>query len=278
MADMNKEVTYFKFQSHINDFLTKLKNKPIQAQPSVFLKNRDFGKEKLIRILIRRGVLKRKESIKDPTNSEEKTAKYFVKYTIIRDGYEDKIKKLYDDYFGKKQITEIKTDVNECDGCGGGDCSSSIGGTSASSVGGQYTVPLGPAMLKRPGYNANRKKNKKVPEPENILGKTVMGENKKRNIYLTEEQMNYILKKQGVLNEEGEAGGIGGATTTFSVGAETTRGDMGYDVPAFSKNKNTTQNKKQKGLKTDFFAGAMDRTPGLSCADHVGKDGKVHSK
>jgi hypothetical protein len=34
--------------------------------------------------------------------------------------------------------------------------------------------------------------------------------------------MNYILEKQG-LDE----------TTTFSVGAETSRGDMGYDAPAF---------------------------------------------
>lgn len=268
MADNNKEVTYFKFQSHINDFLTKLKTKPIQAQPSVFLKNRDFDKEKLIRILINRKVITRKESIKDPTNSDEKKAKYFVKYTIIRDGFEDKIKKLYNDYFGKKVI-------DECDGCGGGDSPVSLGGTSCDSVGGQYVQPLG-QVQRREVYlagNAN-KKNKKVPEPENILGKTVTAESKTRKIYVTESQMKYILANQGLLTEEGE--GIGGATTTFSVGAETTRGDMGYDVPAFAKSKN--KNKKEKGTNGDFFKGAMDRTPGLSCSDHVGKDGKVHSK
>ena len=136
MAGKKEEVTYFKFQSHINDFLAKLKEKPIQAQPSAFLKNRDFDKEKLIRILIKRNVITRKESIKDPTNSDEKKAKYFVKYTIIRDGYEDKIKKLYNDYFGKQVI-------DECDGCGCADGGGDIGGTSSFSVDGQYVKPLG---------------------------------------------------------------------------------------------------------------------------------------
>jgi hypothetical protein len=46
---------------------------------------------------------------------------------------------------------------------------------------------------------------------------------KKRRIKLTESQMDYILNKNGI-NE---------TTSTFSVGAETTRGDMGYDAPAF---------------------------------------------
>lgn len=272
MAD-NKEITYFKFKSHIEDFLTKLKNKPIQAQPSVFLKNRDFDKEKLIRILIRRNIITRKESIKDPTNSEEKTAKYFVKYTIIRDGFESKVKKLYDDYFGEKE------NLNECDGFGGGDASGGIGGTSSFSVDGQYTVPFG-EIQRRPVYLAGKanKKNKKVPEPENVLGKTVTAESMKRRIRLTEAQMKYILREQGLLTEEGEGGAIGGATTTFSVGAETTRGDMGYDYPAFAKNKNTRTNKNQKGTDSDFFKPAMERKPGFSCSDHVGDDGKVHSK
>ena len=101
-----------------------------------------------------------------------------------------------------------------------------------------------------------------------------MAAESKRKIFVTEAQMKYILAKQGLLTEDGES--IGGATTTFSVGAETTRGDMGYDVPAFAKSKN--KNKKEKGTSGDFFKGAMDRTPGLSCSDHIGSDGKVHSK
>jgi hypothetical protein len=211
----SKEVTYYQFSSHIQNFLSKLKNKPTQAKPSKFLEDNEFTKEKLIRILIKRNILKRKESIKDPTNSEEKTAKYYVKYTIIRDGFEDKMKKFYKDYFGKEVLTEC-----DCGSCTGG--AEGGGATNADFVGGQYTVPFG-GVQHRKSYLSTRKKNKKEPKPENILGKEISENMKKRKIKLTESQMNYILNKQG-LDE---------STTTFSVGAETTRGDMGYDAPAF---------------------------------------------
>lgn len=211
-----KEVTYYQFYSNIQNFLSKLKTKPTSAEPSKFLKDNDFGKEKLIRVLIKRNILKRKESIKDPTNSDEKKAKYYVKYTIIRDKFEDKMKKLYHDYFGKEIL-------EECD-CGGCDAGTSEGGgaTNCSFVDGQYTVPFG-NIQRRPSYLSRRKKNNKEPKPEEVLGKNISESMKKRRIKLTESQMDYILSKNGI-NE---------TTSTFSVGAETTRGDMGYDAPVF---------------------------------------------
>ena len=212
-----KNITYYQFYSNIQNFLTKLKSKPTTAEPSKMLKDNDFGKEKLIRVLIKRNILKRKESIKDPTNSEEKKAKYYVKYTIIRDKFDDKMKNLYKDYFGKEVL-------EECD-CGGCICGSEEGGGGATNcdfVGGQYTVPFGNVQRRR-SYLSTRKKKNKEPKPEDILGKNISEYMKKRRIKLTESQMDYILNKKGI-NE---------TTTTFSVGAETTRGDMGYDAPAF---------------------------------------------
>lgn len=230
----NKEVTYYKFSSHIQDFLSKLKTKPTQAKPSKFLEDNDLTKEKLVRILIKRNILKRKETIKDSTNSEEKTAKYYVKYTIIRDGFTNKLKKMYKDYFGKDVITEC-----DCGSCMGGGCeggtSEGGGATNTDSVGGQYTMPF-MGVQRRKSY-LDKKKNKKTPKPEEILGKTISENMKKRKIKITESQMNYILEKQG-LNE---------TTTTFSVGSETTRGDMGYDAPAFIDKE------------------TADREPGFSC-------------
>ena len=64
------------------------------------------------------------------------------------------------------------------------------------------------------------------------------------------------------LEEEAMAAG---ATSTSSVGAETTRGYMGYDTPAFGKSKNTRKNKNEKGNDTDFFKSSMEREPGFSC-------------
>lgn len=245
------EVTFFKFQSNINDFLSKLKSKPIQAQPSKFLKDNDLDKEKLIRVLIKRNIIKRKESIKDPTNSDEKVARYYVKYTIIREGYLDKLREMYNDYFKKEKL-------NECDGYTSIDASAIGGATSCDSSNGQYTTVIG-GILSRPSYlDTRRRKNNKEPKPENILGKEIKAESMKKRIKLTESQMNYILAKKGLLNEEGEGGSIGGATTTFSVGADTTRGDMGYDVPAFGGS-------SKKGPKKDFFSDAMSRKPGECC-------------
>jgi hypothetical protein len=216
MAQDKKEVTYYQFYSNIQNFLSKLKSKPTSAEPSKLLKDNDFGKEKLIRVLIKRNIIKRKESIKDPTNSEEKTAKYYVKYTIIRDKFEDKIKTLYHDYFGKDVLEEC-----DCGGCDGGAMEGG-GATNCSFVGGQYTVPFG-NMQRRKSYLTTRKKKNKEPKPEEVLGKNISENMNKRRIKLTESQMDYILNKKGI-NE---------TTTTFSVGAETTRGDMGYDAPAF---------------------------------------------
>lgn len=221
MSETKKEMTYYQFYSHIQNFLSKLKDKPTSAKPSKFLEDNEFGKEKLIRILIKRNILKRKETIKDPTNSDEKKAKYFVKYTIIRDGFDKKIKSLYNDYFGKEVISEC--DGGASAGCDGG--VSNGGATSCDSVGGQYVAPFG-GIQYRPSYLSTRKKNKKVPKPEDVLGKNISETTMKKRIKLTESQMNYILNKKGIdsVNE---------ATTTTTVGAETTRGDMGYDAPAF---------------------------------------------
>ena len=40
-----------------------------------------------------------------------------------------------------------------------------------------------------------------------------------------------VYKKRGGIKEEGEGGAIGGATSCDSVGGETSRSDVGYDVP-----------------------------------------------
>lgn len=224
MPNNKKEVTYYQFSSNIQDFLSKLIVKPTTAKPSKFLVDNDFNKEKLIRILIKRNILKRKETIKDPTNSEEKTAKYYVKYTIIRNGYNDKIKKLYNDYFGKDVITE-------CD-CGCEGTSSNGGATNCDGVGGQYTVPF-KGIQYRPSYLSTRKKkNNKEPKPEEVLGKNLNEHMGTRRIKLTEEQMNYILKKQGLIDE-----------TTGCC----TVGDYTYDAPAF------------------IDKATADRKPGFSC-------------
>ena len=151
---MDNTVTYYKFYSEIRHFIEKLVKNPIKCDINTFLKEQGFNKEKLIHALIKRGIIKRKESIKDPTNSEEKQAMYYVKYSVIKEGFEDKIKKMFNEYFKQNineimqrkiyltedQITLIVRNLIKEDGEGG-----VSGGNTCTGVGGdngmEYTAP-----------------------------------------------------------------------------------------------------------------------------------------
>lgn len=210
------ETTYYRFLSEVRAFLAKLIKEPIKAEPSKYLKDRGFNKTRLINVLIKSEILERHEKILDRTNSEEKTAKYVVKYRVRKKDFEKRIEKIYIKNFEKNlPDKEEKKQVNECDGGAvGGDGSG--GATSTSSVGSEtsrgdvgYDVLFGP-MISRPGYLAARGKKKKgETKPEDILGKDISAEGKSpRKIYFTESQMKKILEEE-----------MGGATTTATVGS-----------------------------------------------------------
>lgn len=136
------------------------------------------------------------------------------------------------------------------DGSGGATSTSSVASeTTRGDLG--YDVPFG--QVQRRGIYVGAQGEKRSTNP--ILGKTITAEAKKgRRIYITEEQYQRILEEEG----------LGGATTTFSVGAETTRGDMGYDAPFPGKGK-----KKNK-----FLGPALDRTPGGICINQMDDETK----
>ena len=176
---MNKsEITYYKFYSEIRNFLSKLLSNPIKSEITNFFKENDFTKEKLIHALIKRGILNRKEHVKDRTNSEEEKTTYYVKYSINKQDFESKIKKMFNEYF-KQNINEMS---------------------------------------------------------------------KVRHICITEAQLKDLARNF-----------VKEATTCGSVGGETTRGDMGYDVPAFAPSKDGKGKKNNK-----FFKDSLIRKPGMS--------------
>lgn len=197
------ETTFYRFLSEMRAFLSALMKDPIGAKPSQYLKNRDFSRSKIIKELMKRGVLERNEKILTPDKTGEKEVKYSAKYLVKKKDFEKKIKRLYIKYFEKNEPEKL----NECDGgaMGGGEA---LGGTSSFSVGADttrgdvaYDVVLG--RLARPGYNEHRKKKK---SDNDILGKTIHAESKKpKRIYITEEQLNFIIED--------------GSPSTMSVGA-----------------------------------------------------------
>lgn len=314
------ETTFYRFQSEVRAFLSKLLKNPVDAQPSKYLKDRDFTRKKLINELLSRDVIERHEKILDRTNSDEKEAKYVVKFKVHKKDFEKRLHRIYIKYFEKnepeKKINE-EADIRSCanvvgvvgvgkpggtadrwaqyinrndngykpalfaneeemkenilngpdgdtyrkrggineEGEGGGAAAGGDGGggaTSTSSVASEttrgdvgYDTPIFP-MQRRTIY-AGTQGDIKTKNP--ILGKTITAESKKsRRIFVTEEQFNMILKEEGL--------GAGGATTTTSVASETTRGDLGYDVPFLGKAKGKSSSK--------FLKPAMDREPGFS--------------
>lgn len=114
-----QETTYYRFLSEVRAFLAKLIKEPIKAEPSKYLKDRDFTKSKLIKDLMSRDVLERHEKILDSTNSDEKTAKYVVKYKVKKKDFEKRIHKIYIKYFEKNEPD--KENINEDGESGVGD-------------------------------------------------------------------------------------------------------------------------------------------------------------
>jgi len=298
---VKEETTFYRFNSEIKSFLGKLKNKPIQAEPSKYLKDRGFTKDKLIRLLIKKGIIDRNEKILTPDKDGVKNVKYTVKYKIhvstednnvsgkttdvTSQCFDDKIEKIYKSFFGepskvlkeemdmfscpnivgvvsgrgggvgskmcdrwaeyvnnskdkkrtvfkdeddmKKRILKTeKKKVNECD-CGS--CGADIAGATNTECSGQFIQPFG-GVQRRDILATKQKKDKNYIDPTKILGKTINAESQKRKVVFTESQMRYIMEAQEVDLDE--------ATTCGGVGAETSRGDVGYDAPGFTSKKN----------------------------------------
>lgn len=245
----NKETTFYAFNSNVRKFLSNLIKSPVQAKVNKFLEDRNFSKKKLINILIKRNILDRNEKITDENGKQT----YNVKYKIIKRDFEKKIKQIYNDYFDEnlesdKEILKefsaksvfkdedaMKKNIfNGSDGekykkCGGirldeTDCEES----------GQFTTKTFKTQ-RRPIYK-------------------VMENNRKKHIFITESQLNYIQeminisnKGDKILTEDGEGGGSadGGGSYGQAIGATNASQSGEYDVPLFG-DKSTLSRKNGK--------------------------------
>lgn len=184
---MEQETTFYRFLSEIRAFLSKLVKNPMKADVNKYLKDRNFNKTKTINVLLKRDVLERHEKILDSTNSDEKEPKYTVKYKVRKKDFEDRIYKIYIQYF-EKNLPEKKEEIKECDGDAAGATSADVCNMSAP------ILPLG--QLQRRTVGSVPKKKKKENSPSDILGKTITAESanrKARICYITEEQLEMLV-------------------------------------------------------------------------------------
>lgn len=190
--------SYFRFTSEIKAFIKKILDNPIKAEPTSFLSERGFNKDKLINILIKRGVIGRRERILDSTNSDEKTPKYKVKYkqklALNGEKFYDIMEKVFKQY--------IKDRLNECDGAGGCDAGGCAcdGCEGVLDQRGAFVAPFGTIISQKP-LGGKRKRKKGETRPENVLGKTLTAEGKRRRrIYITESQFNELIEATATSN------------------------------------------------------------------------------
>ena len=182
---MEQETTFYRFLSEIRAFLSKLVKNPMKADVNKYLKDRNFNKTKTINVLLKRDVLERHEKILDSTNSDEKEPKYTVKYKVRKKDFEDRIYKIYIQYF-EKNLPEKKEEIKECDGDAAGATSADVCNMSAP------ILPLGQLQRRTVGSIPKKKKN----SPSDILGKTITAEStnrKARICYITEEQLEMLV-------------------------------------------------------------------------------------
>lgn len=182
---MEQETTFYRFLSEIRAFLSKLVKNPMKADVNKYLKDRNFNKTKTINVLLKRDVLERHEKILDSTNSDEKEPKYTVKYKVRKKDFEDRIYKIYIQYF-EKNLPEKKEEIKECDGDAAGATSADVCNMSAP------ILPLGQLQRRTVGGVPKKKKN----SPSDILGKTITAESanrKARICYITEEQLEMLV-------------------------------------------------------------------------------------
>lgn len=190
-----KEVTFYEFFINVKSFLKDLLNKPADADVSDLFKSKGISKSGLISKMKDIDLIKSDDRIDEvPVEEEKKThpygkkmvAKRYVKYSIPRKNFEDKIKKLYKQIFNESEVKHVFQDTEklitdmldmdsdnayrnrggydkdlvECD-CGSA-MGSSVGGDGSSNaygVGGAFDVPMS-SKIKRSFWKPAMKRNK----------------------------------------------------------------------------------------------------------------------
>lgn len=112
MLKEEMEMTEYKFKGSVKRFLHDLLQDPVTAEPGNVLTLNGLTRAKLIKLLIKKGILQKHMSIIDKNaDGEPMTAKMKVSFKVPKQEYDKKVKRLYIELF-EKNVPEKKK-VNE---------------------------------------------------------------------------------------------------------------------------------------------------------------------
>lgn len=192
-----KEITFYEFFVNAKSFLKDLLTKPSEAEPSEIFTSNGISKNDLLSKMKHIGLIKSDERIDEvPVEEGKKThpygtklvSKHYVKYSIPRERFENKMKELYKELFSecdKKQVfkdtEQLITDILDMDsdnayknrggydkdlmsedGAAGGGattCGSVMQGGGTNPDAGQFITPVSPTQ-RRSFWKPAMKRNK----------------------------------------------------------------------------------------------------------------------
>lgn len=188
------ELTRHAFISHMSAYINSLLNKPTSAQPDDHLKSFGIDGKKALEIVLDKNkpygpLVMRSEKIKTDDDNKDR---FYIKYTFLNNenNFYDKMKALYNKY--------VENNINESVIKEEGEGGFSGGATAGSESMGAYDAPFTKKPIKR------------------------------KTIYITEEQLNYIRE---------------------AVQMDTMHGDFGYDAPGLEISENDPTMNHQNMVK-----------------------------
>ena len=160
LKELKEQVTFFQFKNKLISFLKELLRDPINANLDPFFKNNGISRNTLMKILLKKNIIERKEKFDEVDGKSV----YHLQYKIPKANFKTKVKRVYS-YFFERSVDKSGIDdmvkngmtqqaVNETDCAGVG----AIGDGSDSS--GQFVQPFLP-MQKRDIYKPKTKNKKK---------------------------------------------------------------------------------------------------------------------
>lgn len=151
------EMTEYKFNSNIRQFIYDLLQDPVNAQPSYIFKIYGYNRSILLKYLLNDGIIKRVERISDKDEQgNPKTATMMVKFRCPKKNFERKLEKLYIKLFEKnvpkKKGYSNNEEINEDGACGAAAAASGAscnGGATSSASSGQFITKLGDVQRRK---------------------------------------------------------------------------------------------------------------------------------
>ena len=122
LEQKEKEVTFYEFFINVKSFLKDLLKKPSEANIGDLLSSKGITKDELLRKMKNINLIKSDERIDEvPVEEEKKThpygtklvAKHYIKYSIPRKDFENKIKKLYKELFSECERKQVFQDTEK---------------------------------------------------------------------------------------------------------------------------------------------------------------------